>query len=132
VVGRPVGRKTQQYAVAEVTRLVTNGHKNACSYLYAASARIAREMGFHRIQTFVLETETAVSLLAAGWEFDGVTDSEPHKWHSREGRRSDQPSGPKQRWVKRLVRESEPALPVVVVIPGSDTREDQMQMEFIG
>jgi hypothetical protein len=102
VVGRPVAMKTEQYSVAEVTRLVTDGTKNACSLLYGAAARICREMGFVKIQTFILDSEQGISLKAAGWEFDGITDSAPQKWHSREGRRFDQPSGPKQRWVKRL------------------------------
>lgn len=57
IVGRPVARKTDQYLVAEVTRLVTTGEKNVCSFLYSACARIAREMGFDRIQTFILEEE---------------------------------------------------------------------------
>lgn len=104
IIGRPVGRKTDQYLIAEVTRLVTNGHKNACSFLYAAAARIAREMGFQKIQTFILKEEPGTSLEAAGWTFEGLTDSAPHKWHSREGRRSDQPNEPKQRWGKFLGR----------------------------
>ena len=102
IVGRPVARKTDQYLVAEVTRLVTTGEKNACSFLYSACARIAREMGFERIQTFILEDEPGTSLIAAGWKFEGFTDSKPHKWHSRDGRRSDQPSERKQRWFKEL------------------------------
>lgn len=102
VVGRPVARKTDQYTVAEVTRLVTDGTKNACSFLYAAAARAAREMGFVRVQTFILREESGDSLRAAGWRFEGLTDSAPQKWHSRTGRRSDQPSEPKQRWVKVL------------------------------
>lgn len=102
IVGRPVGRKTDQYLVAEVTRLVTTGEKNACSFLYSACARIAREMGFESIQTFILREEPGTSLMAAGWDFDGLTDSKPGKWHSREGRDSDQPAEAKQRWVKRL------------------------------
>jgi hypothetical protein len=102
IIGRPVARKTDQYNVAEVTRLVTNGHKNACSFLYAAAARIAREMGFVKIQTFILKDETGKSLEAAGWSFEALTDSKPHKWHSREGRRNDQPGEQKQRWSKIL------------------------------
>ena len=102
IVGRPVGRKTEQYNIAEVTRMVTNGHKNACSFLYAAAARIAREMGFVKIQTFILKDEPGTSLLAAGWSFEGLTDSKPHKWHSRAGRRDDQPGEQKQRWSKIL------------------------------
>lgn len=102
IIGRPVARKTDQYNVAEVTRLVTNGHKNACSFLYAAAARIAREMGFIKIQTFILKEETGKSLEAAGWSFEAMTDSKPHKWHSRDGRRTDQPGEQKQRWSKVL------------------------------
>ena len=102
IVGRPVARKTDQYLIAEVTRLVTNGTKNACSFLYAASARISREMGFQKIQTFILKDEPGDSLKAAGWTFEGMTDSKPYKWHSRDGRRDDQPAESKQRWSKEL------------------------------
>jgi hypothetical protein len=102
IVGRPVGRKTDQYLVAEVTRLVTTGQKNACSFLYSACARIAREMGFERIQTFILPDEPGTSLAAAGWKFEGMTESKPGKWHSRGGRRTDQPEAAKQRWGKDL------------------------------
>ena len=54
IVGRPVARAVDQYAVAEVTRCTTNGHKNACSFLYGAAARVAKEMGFNSIQTYTL------------------------------------------------------------------------------
>ena len=60
--------------VIEVTRLVTDGTQNACSALYGACARVAREMGYARIQTFTLETETGTSLRASGWILDGVSD----------------------------------------------------------
>ena len=102
IVGRPVARKTDQYLIAEVNRLVTNGHKNTCSFLYAASARIAREMGFEKIQTFILKDEPGTSLEAAGWKFERMTDSKPEKWHSRGNRRTDQPSESKQLWSKEL------------------------------
>lgn len=100
VVGRPVSRELDQYLIAEVTRLVTDGTKNACSFLYSAAARVAREMGFHKIQTYILETEPGVSLLAAGWTLEGITDGGNwnHSW--RKGRREDQPMSRKQRWSK--------------------------------
>jgi hypothetical protein len=59
-------------------------------------------MGFEKIQTFILKDEPGTALLAAGWTFEGLTDSKPHKWHSRDGRRSDQPGEQKQRWSKEL------------------------------
>lgn len=102
IVGRPVAHKTAQYVVAEVTRLVTDGTKNAPSALYSAAARAAKAMGFERIQTFILEDEPGTSVRAAGWEFDGWTDGGTWNRPSRGGRRDDQPLVRKQRWVKQL------------------------------
>jgi hypothetical protein len=101
IVGRPVARKTPQYEVAEITRLVTNGTKNACSKLYATAARICKEMGFARIQTFILEEEHGTSLKASGWTFEQWSDG-AEGWQSRDGRRTDQPTQRKQRWSKVL------------------------------
>lgn len=103
IVGRPVGRKTPQYEWAEVARLVTDGTENACSKLYSAVARICKEMGFARVQTFILDDELGASLRAAGWEFDGLSKGGNWNVPSREGRRTDQPLQPKQRWKKTFV-----------------------------
>jgi hypothetical protein len=51
----------------EVLRLCTDGTPNACSILYAAARRAAKAMGYRRIITYILETETGASLKAAGW-----------------------------------------------------------------
>jgi hypothetical protein len=101
IVGRPVARMTNQYSVAEVIRLVTDGTKNACSILYAAAARAARAMGFDQIQTFILESEPGTSLRASGWSLDGLSGG--GEW-GRDGRprANEQPTEPKTRWVKRF------------------------------
>lgn len=102
IVGRPVARMTDQKFVAEVARLCTDGTKNACSFLYASCARIAKEMGFKKIQTFILDSECGSSLLASGWTFE--SDSPGGSWNgrSRSGRREDQPLGPKKKFSKTL------------------------------
>ena len=102
IIGRPVGRECPQYTWVEVARLVTDGTKNACSILYAAAARAAKEMGFERIQTYILEDEPGTSLRAAGWVFDGMTEGGDWNTPTRKGRRTDQPQCPKQRWKKEL------------------------------
>ena len=67
-VGRPVARNGGAPSeVLEVTRLVTDGAPGACSALYAAAARVGRELGYRRIQTYILATEPGTSLRAAGW-----------------------------------------------------------------
>lgn len=48
IVGRPVAREVDQYKVAEITRLVTDGTPNVCSKLYSACARAAKSMGMKR------------------------------------------------------------------------------------
>lgn len=104
IVGRPVGRKNPQFAWAEVTRLVTDGTANACSQLYGCVARICKEMGFERIQTFILDSELGTSLKAAGWVFDGYSEGGDWNVPSRGGRRRDQPQERKQRWKKEFPR----------------------------
>jgi hypothetical protein len=99
-VGRPVARQTDQKHIAEVTRLVTDGTKNACSFLYAQAARAAKELGFKSIQTFILQTETGISLKASGWTSHGIT--KVGSWHTRADRRHDQPEDRKVKWVKNL------------------------------
>ena len=101
VIGRPVARKTDKKNIAEVTRLCTDGTKNACSFLYAAAARIAKEMGFVRVQTFILASESGLSLEAAGW-WRGHVSKGGKGWQSRDGRRSDQPTEDKVLWFKDL------------------------------
>lgn len=102
VVGRPVAREIDQYKVAEVTRLVTDGTKNACSILYAAAARVCKEMGFLYIQTYILDSEPGISLLAAGWDISHRTIGRDWNVKSRGGRRTDQPMCNKICWKKEL------------------------------
>jgi len=71
VVGRPNARKMQDGFTVEVTRLCTDGTPNACSMLYAACWRIAREMGYRKLITYILSSESGTSLRAAGWRLVG-------------------------------------------------------------
>lgn len=101
-VGRPTARMTDQRKVLEVTRLVTDGTKNACSILYSAAARVGKELGYERIQTFILDTEPGTSLKAAGWHMDVVSGGGDWTRVSKPNRRQDQPQCPKHRYVKIL------------------------------
>lgn len=71
IVGRPVSRMLQDGWTAEVTRLATDGTKNACSILYAASWRAARAMGYRKLVTYILDSESGASLRASGWKTVG-------------------------------------------------------------
>lgn len=71
IVGRPVSRMRDDGMTLEVTRCVTDGTKNACSFLYGAAARAAFALGFKRIGTYTLPQEGGASLRGAGWKLIG-------------------------------------------------------------
>lgn len=71
IVGRPVARMRDDGATLEVTRLCTDGTKNACSFLYGAAARASFALGYTRIGTYILDTEPGSSLRGAGWKLIG-------------------------------------------------------------
>lgn len=70
IVGLPVARAycpPRECWTAEVRRVCTDGCKNACSMLYAAAWRAARNIGYKRLISYTLTTESGASLRAAGW-----------------------------------------------------------------
>lgn len=71
IVGRPVSRLRDDGQTLEVTRLCTNGSRNACSFLYGAAARAAFALGYRRIGTYTLPDEGGASLRAVGWQLVG-------------------------------------------------------------
>lgn len=71
MVGRPVGRHDDNGWTLEVNRLCTTGEKNACSFLYRAAWRVAKNLGYKRLITFILNTENGASLRASGFTLIG-------------------------------------------------------------
>lgn len=71
IVGRPVSRYLDDGSTLEVTRLCTDGTYNACSILYARAAKIAKDMGYSKIITYILQSESGTSLKASGWICEG-------------------------------------------------------------
>lgn len=71
IVGRPVARGLDDGLTAEVTRLCTDGTRNACSILYARARRAAGALGYRKVITYTLPEEGGASLRASGWECAG-------------------------------------------------------------
>lgn len=97
VVGRPVAPANADGLTAEVTRLATNGAKNACSMLYGACWRAARALGYRRLITYTLASEPGTSLRAAGWTLIGEAGGGPWSRPSRP-REDRHPMQGKLRW----------------------------------
>ena len=100
-VGRPVARNLDDGKTVEIVRLCTDGTKDVCSFLYGRAARIAKELGYGKIITYILETESGTSLKAAGWKEECVTKGGEWSRPSRK-RNTTAPTVPKRRYAKIL------------------------------
>jgi hypothetical protein len=98
IAGRPVARKLDDGKTLEVLRVCTDGTANACSFLYARCAKIARLMGYEKIITYTLESESGASLRALGAKQIGPLFS--HEWGNLARPRKKQSvyQEPKYRW----------------------------------
>jgi hypothetical protein len=87
IVGRPVSRHRDDGQTAEITRLCTDGTKNAASFLLGRAAKAAFALGFARIGTYTLKREPGTSLVAAGWQLLG--EIKGRSWDTPSRRRTD-------------------------------------------
>lgn len=71
IVGRPIARGRQDGWTLEITRLATDGTRNACSFLYGAACRASFALGYRRVGTYTLAHEPGTSLVAAGFRLVG-------------------------------------------------------------
>lgn len=97
ICGRPVSRHLDNGLTLEINRLCTDGTYNACSKLYGACKRIAKEMGYDKIITYILESENGASLKASGYTCEGSAGGTV--WTGqRSGRDNGVPKELKTRW----------------------------------
>ena len=67
IAGQPVARNLDDGSTIEIRRVCTDGTYNACSILYGACSRVAKEMGYKRVITYTLQSELGTSLKASGF-----------------------------------------------------------------
>ena len=84
-----------------VSRYLDDGYRNACSFLYAACVRIAKEMGYKKVITYILITENGASLKAAGWLEQGICGG--GNWNVKSRPRKDSPNVCKKRLFYKLI-----------------------------
>ena len=111
IAGQPIARKLDDGLTIEVRRVCTDGTYNACSILYGACARVAKEMGYRRIITYTLISEPGTSLKARGWkccgEAGGVSWNMPSRPREETqitlfGEERKYPDEKKKRWERTL------------------------------
>lgn len=96
IVAMPVARMLQDGRTAEIRRVCTDGTRNACSFLYRVCVRVASAMGYTRILTYTLESESGASLRGAGFKITRRTRAE--HWNRKSRERAEQPLQFKLRW----------------------------------
>lgn len=98
IVGRPVARRLDDGETAEVTRLVVReGIPGAASFLLARVRRACGPMGYRRVLTYTLPSESGASLRAAGWLCTGPAGG--GRWsRAARPRDDDHPTQTKLRW----------------------------------
>lgn len=100
ICGRPVGRYYDDGLTCEINRLCTNGIRNGCSKLYGACARIAKDMGYKSIITYILASEPGTSLKASGFSCEGEAGGT--HWTGKRDKGQQIPAVMKTRWRKKL------------------------------
>lgn len=100
ICGRPVSRILDDGVTCEITRVCTDGTPNACSILYGACCRIAKEMGYEKVITYILESENGASLKASNFICEGKAGG--IKWTGKRDTGAEYPHEMKTRWVKKL------------------------------
>lgn len=125
IVGRPVARNLDDGTTLEITRLASDGTRNVCSFLLGACARAANALGYRRIQTYTLCSETGASLRGAGWRNEGAIRG--HSWNSPSRERVDKhPTVDKMRWCKEFFGKEE--IPAHYEIPGEQKSPEPFDM----
>lgn len=89
ICGWPVARNLDDGMTLEVYRccVVDNAPKGVCSFLYSRAWRAACALGWSRLVTYTLQSESGASLRGAGWKIVNQSPGATGKaWQNRPGR----------------------------------------------
>lgn len=97
IIGRPVARMIDHTTTLEITRLCTDGTKDAPSFLLGRARAAVFALGYRRLITYTLPSEGGASLRGAGYRLIGERGG--GKWSRPERKRlDDHPTEPKLLW----------------------------------
>lgn len=89
IVSRPVARMLDNGETAEVIRCCVHDDapKGACSFLYSRCWQAAKALGWRKMITYTLQSESGASLRGAGWKVVAeLSKGNPAGWQNRAGR----------------------------------------------
>ena len=88
IVGRPVARNLDDGKTLEVTRccVVDDAPKGCCSFLYSRCWSAAKALGWSKLITYTLQSESGASLRGSGWKVVAELNANKKGWLNRPGR----------------------------------------------
>lgn len=89
IVSRPVARMLDNGETAEVIRCCVHDDapKGTCSFLYSRCWQAAKALGWRKLITYTLQSESGASLRGAGWKVVAeLSKGNPAGWQNRPGR----------------------------------------------
>lgn len=89
IVGRPIARGLDNGKTAEVVRccVVEDSPKGTCSFLYSRCWKACKALGWEKLVTYTLKSESGASLRGCGWRVVAeLNPRRPEEWQSRFGR----------------------------------------------
>lgn len=106
ICGRPIARHSDDGETLEIYRNCTDGTRNACSKLYGACLRIAKDMGYERVITYTLMSENGASLKASNFTDCGKAGGK--EWTGKRKRNYYvAPREMKRKWVYQIAKKKD-------------------------
>ena len=99
IVGRPISRMLDVKGTLEIRRVcIIEGNPNANSIMYSRIKKIALLLGYTKVLTYTLQSESQSSLKAVKAQI--VAETKPESWNRKNRPREDQTvyKEPKFRW----------------------------------
>jgi len=89
IMGRPISRMLQTKGTLEILRVcIKEGNKNANSIMYSRVRKISELLGYTKLITYTLKTESQSSLKAVGAKV--VAETQPQSWDRKKRHREEQ------------------------------------------
>jgi hypothetical protein len=134
IVNNPIVPQLMDGFTLEVLRVATDGCPNACSFLYGAARSATFALGYRKLISYTLQTESGASMRGAGWQKVAEVSSHKGRDH-RPGRKQLEVYG-QSKWRWETINPEyarNKARPTQIVLPEQmQEQTDHTQLNLFG
>jgi hypothetical protein len=132
IVNNPIVPQLMDGFTLEVLRVATDGCPNACSFLYGAARSATFALGYRKLISYTLQTESGASMRGAGWQKVAEVSSHKGRTH-RPGRKQLEVYG-QSKWRWETINPEyarNKARPTTIILPEQmQHHEDHLQLDL--